>query len=347
MSKTKVLIAGTAGASLGTEVLKCLLMTGNYEIHGCDISPLSYGHYHSGFAHTFVPSTETYIADIINYCLKRNITYIIPGGEVPLSLLLKQRDDLHEKGLVLAGNSYDVIAKFSDKAQTFAILADKGFAIPYTLVLATAEDVKRIPNYPCIIKPATGSGGSASVFLVNSAEEAMLYFELLQKSNTKIIVQEYIPLDEGEFTIGVLTLPDSTAVGSIVMKRIFTSKLSIAFVNKIGLISSGYSQGLIGNFPELAQQAIEMSQAIRSQGPINIQARVQDGRLMPFEINPRFSASTYLRALAGFNEVDFFLRHLIYGEREFKFTINEGYYLRSFEEQYVPLEKIKSNEVDQ
>ena len=155
------------------------------------------------------------------------------------------------------------------------------------------------------------------------------------------MVQEYIPEDEGEYTIGVLSFPDTEVLGSIVMKRIFNSKLSVAYRGKSGLISSGYSQGLIYRNREIEKQAIEIAKAIGSKGPINIQGRIRNGKIVPFEINPRFSASTYLRAMAGFNEIDFFLQFLQDGIREFDFKINEGYYLRSFEETYVPLSLIE------
>ncbi|MBF0103086.1 MAG: hypothetical protein HQK77_19480, partial [Desulfobacterales bacterium] len=51
---SKVMIAGIGGASLGTELLKCLEAAGGYTIFGCDISPLAYGHYMSGFERTYV-----------------------------------------------------------------------------------------------------------------------------------------------------------------------------------------------------------------------------------------------------------------------------------------------------
>ena len=80
-----------------------------------------------------------------------------------------------------------------------------------------------------------------------------------------------------------------------------------------------------------------MAKAAKSCGPFNIQGRVKDGVLIPFEINPRFSASTYLRTLAGFNEVDLFLQHLAKRQVAPNWQLKEGYYLRSFEEIYIPI----------
>lgn len=48
--KIRVLIAGIGGASLGTEILKSLLLNEErYDIFGCDISALAFGHYQYGF----------------------------------------------------------------------------------------------------------------------------------------------------------------------------------------------------------------------------------------------------------------------------------------------------------
>jgi carbamoyl-phosphate synthase large subunit len=41
----RVLVAGIGGASLGTEILKALQLAGRYELFGCDISPMAFGHY--------------------------------------------------------------------------------------------------------------------------------------------------------------------------------------------------------------------------------------------------------------------------------------------------------------
>lgn len=340
MQKEKILIAGIAGASLGTEILKSLSKSGIYDVYGCDISVHSYGHYQSGFVKTFVPSIEKYIEDIIAFCKTYEINFIIPGGEAPLNILFKNIETLLSNGIRVIGNSKEIISNFSDKAKTFEILKGKGFKVPFTVLLKNEDDISSIPSFPCIIKPAIGTGGSVSVFLVTSADECRLYFKLLLQTSEKIIAQQYMPLDEGEFTIGVLSLPDQSIIGCVVMKRIFSSKLSISFKSSVGLISSGYSQGFIGNFPKLEKQAIAIAKEIGSQGPINIQARVLNGELMPFEINPRFSASTYLRTLAGFNEIDFFLRNLIFDTKDFPYRIQEGYYLRSFEETYIPTSKI-------
>jgi carbamoyl-phosphate synthase large subunit len=332
----KVLVAGLAGASLGTEILKCLAQAGEYEIYGCDIASLAYGLYSGLLKRSFVADRNNYIQSIIGICQDNHIKYIIPGGEQPMVILGRHHEELKRNDLVLVSNSEDIIGLFSNKEKTFAYLKDIGVPTPATYRVNSPKDLEHI-SFPCIVKPSSGTGGSDSVFLATNKEECILYVELLINNNREVIVQEYIDMAEGEFTIGVLSDTNANVIGSVAMKRIFDSKLSIAYRGAKGLISSGYSQGLISDFKDIRRQAEDIAVKAGSKGPFNIQGRMKNGLLVPFEINPRFSASTHLRNLAGFNEIHCFLRHLIHGESKFEWQLREGYYLRSFDEIYVPL----------
>lgn len=341
LKKIRVLIAGIGGASLGTEILKSLLLNEErYEVFGCDVSALAFGHYQHGFQKTFLIEHYNYIESIVEICINNHINCIVPGGEEPLKLLASSVNVLFQKGIYLASNSPSIIEKFTDKKTTFEILENLGFKVPLTLNFERPSDLD-LMSYPCVVKPAKDSGGSSFVFLAENKQDALLYSTYLKNNEKSVIIQEYISESEGEFTIGVLCLPDQRLVGSIALKRIFNSKLSVLIKGKAGLISSGYTQGLIDDFPEIRSIAEQIAIAIESTGPINIQGRIKEGVLVPFEINPRFSASTYLRSLAGFNEIDLYLQYIVLGEEPVKPSIRYGYHLRSLSETWVTKEEIK------
>jgi carbamoyl-phosphate synthase large subunit len=339
----KLLVAGLAGASLGTEIVKCLTAAKQYEIYGCDISPLAYGLYSEKLIQSFLIDKEHYIEEIVNIAHKQNIRFIIPGGEQPMVILAANQKILSKAGLKLVCNSSAVVDLFSNKTRTFEFLKANGFAIPKTI---SVQEVNVALNeeigFPCIVKPSLGTGGSDSVFLATNQQECILYVELLKRNGRPVIIQEYIDMDEGEFTIGVLSDTNSSIISSIAMQRVFNSKLSVAFRSKKGLISSGYSQGLIADFADVRKQAEAIAIASKSIGPFNIQARLKGGVLIPFEINPRFSASTFLRTMAGINEVHLYLQHLTNNEVTRNHVIKEGYYMRSFEENFISLENVKN-----
>lgn len=338
---TPVMIAGIGGASLGTELMKTLRLAGRYRVYGCDISPTAFGLYDAGFEHTSLVDRDDYVRSVIAACQAAGAAFVLPGGEQPMTLLGAAVDTLSRAGITLVGNSARVIGLCSDKAATFAELDRIGVHAPVTVPLDAPAAIDRV-GLPCIVKPATGSGGSAAVFFATSADEALMYAAFMRNAGLQPLAQEYVDVDEGEFTIGVLSLPDGRVVSSIALRRSLDAKLSLAYRGRGGVVSSGYSQGYIDAFPDLCAQAEHIATAIGSTGPVNVQGRLRDGRLLPFEINPRFSASTYLRALAGVNEPDMYLRYLAVGEMPTRPTIRIGWYLRSLTERYVPGAEVKS-----
>jgi len=336
----KVMIAGIGGASLGTEIIKSLNLAGNYEIYGCDISTSAYGLYEPSLIKKYLIEKTNYVQNVLNTCLETNVKYLIPGGEQPMMLLCSSIQLFKSSGITILSNSKEVTARFSDKEETFKYLEAQGIAIPKTIAINKVTDLKYV-GMPCIVKPATGSGGSTSVFFAINEEEAMVYAKYINRMGSVAVGQEYIDDNEGEFTIGVLSLDDKKIVGSIALRRTLDAKLSVAYRGRGGLISSGYSQGFIDKYSDLCIQAERIALAIESRGPINIQGRIRNGILFPFEINPRFSASTYLRAIAGFNEIDTLIKYLESGEVPIREPIKTGWYLRSLTEQYISPEDMK------
>lgn len=339
-SRTPVLIAGVGGASLGTELAKSLDLTDRYAVFGCDISPYAFGHFSQGFVDTALVEREDYVAGVLDACRRFGTRYVVPGGEQPMVLLNAARGDLERAGVRLLANSSATIDVCSDKAETFTRLKALGVRIPRTVLAPAGRQLDEFP-LPVIVKATTGTGGSSLVFLAATRAEVPLYVDHIRACGREAILQEYVAHDEGEYTIGVLSLPDGRVAASVALRRMFHVKLSVAQRSEAGLISSGYSQGLIDDFPALRATAEEIAAALGSTGPLNIQGRVRDGALLPFEINPRFSASTHLRAMAGVNELDIYLQFLERGTVPPPPTVAKGYYLRSLAEVYVPPEQIE------
>jgi len=339
-TRMKILVAGIGGASLGTEIVKSLHHAGQYEVYGCDISPYAYGHYMSEIKRTSLVRRSNYVHDILKICLDENIKFIVPGGEEPSVLLAEAREILLENNVTLVGNTTEVVRLCSDKSGLFLFLMKHGVAIPRTYSITIAEELEQVP-IPCIIKPATGSGGSSFVQLAGTLSDAKAAVAYLLQNHSTPVIQEYIPEEEGEYTIGVLHTPEGRLVGSIAMRRMFNAKLSVMAKTEVGLISSGYSQGLIDDFADMRCQAELIAGLCQSRGPLNIQGRVRNGILLPFEINPRFSATSYLRSLAGFNEVDMFIKMLSTGAGLEEPNIRFGYYLRSLTETFVKPAEVK------
>jgi carbamoyl-phosphate synthase large subunit len=327
-----ILVAGIAGASLGTEVAKSLRAVGDYRVLGCDINPFAYGHFDDSFDATFVSDPDDYIESVLAIAVAQEVRAIVPGGEVPAKLLAAATEKFKAAGIAIAQNEPEVVRIAGDKGACFERLTNLGIPIPVTRSIEHVAELHDFPM-PCIIKPSKDSGGSSFVFFARTLDEAAVYVTYLRQNGLLPIAQAYIPEENGEYTVGVLSDLNGQTLGVIALRRLFNAKLSVMTRGKDFLISSGYSQGKIDVFPEVCASARRIAEAIGSRGPMNVQGRVDiQGRFIPFEINPRFSASTHLRTLAGFNEVDHFLRHILGLKPRAALEIRPGFYLRSLNE---------------
>ena len=335
---TNVLVAGVAGASLGTEIIKCLThesSSNRYHTYVCDISDLAYGMFDKNVMRAFLVDESDYINEVLGICIKYNIHVVIPGGEKQLKLLSSSSDRFVENNVALAINNEHTTSFCLNKNITFSKLSELGINIPKSYADLSASLLNDL-SYPCIIKPSCTSGGSDNVFVCNSESDLKLYYEYMKKNDIEAIVQEYLPHDRGgEFTVGILSNKDHSVINAIAMKRVFTNKLSIRSQERGVLISSGYSQGYIDRFPNVCDTCRKIATMFQSTGPINIQGRLVDDVFYPFEINPRLSASTYLRCMAGCNEVDIYLQNLLGNNITKIDNIRYGLYLRTFSERFV------------
>lgn len=343
MSNTapSVLVAGIAGASLGTEIAKALRASGiRYRVIGCDISELAFGHYSELFDETLIVPVERYIEHLLETCTRLSVNVVVPGGDRPMALISGAADRFTERGIAVAINSPSIVARCSDKYECSKELEALGFRVPKTMMLHDDADANAAP-LPCVVKPNSASGGSAFVFYAATADDVGLYARYIRENGRDAVAQEYIGAENGEFTVGVLSSADALVTGAIALRRAFPSKLSIAATGPGFLISSGFTQGHIGDYPAVTSTAARIAKALGSTGPMNVQGRLDiEGQFVPFEINPRLSASTYLRAMAGFNEVDYLVRYLLKLEPGV-LSIRPGWYLRSLTETFVPDENIK------
>ena len=347
-SEDRVLVAGTGGASLGTEILKSLMAAGGYQVFGCDVSPSAYGLYESGFSEAFLLPKDNFASAVMNVCLEHKIPVVIPGGEAPLRLLLDMNDQFREHGITVACNDPEVARVCLDKTRFQATLRRLSLPSPWSMTIEDLQSLEtlRVPEYPCVVKPATGSGGSKLVLLAGDWQELDRHVRETLAIAGPLQVQEYIPEDEGEFTVGVLSLPDVPYLQSLVMRRVLDSPLSVASRTVDGVISTGITQGFVDDFPNVRETAEGVAQALNSVGPLNIQGRLHGGKFLSFEANPRFSASTFLRTMAGFNEIDSYLQHLLHGTKPPAIHLRRGFYLRSFTEMWVSPERWRNDPVD-
>lgn len=344
-NKIRALITGVGGGGHGLEIMKALRISEiPYYICGTDMSEQSIGLFKADKRYVVPPASHTdYISTILDICKREKIQVIFHGSEPELKALSENREIFENKGIFLPLNSREIINMCIDKKQTFLFLKNQGISIPKTVAVDSEKDIDDIDFFPAVIKPYIGGGGSNNTFIAQDREELIFFCKYILKYGGKPLVQQYVGSSDNEYTIGILSDKEGNFISSIAIKRYILSGLSNRFKvisiknkNEMLVISSGISQGEVVTETTLLDQCKQIAFTIGSKGPINIQCRFVDNKVYPFEINPRFSGTTYMRALAGVNEPDLLIRRYILGENIPRNIVPKfGLVLRGIEEMFI------------
>ncbi len=344
-NQLSVLISGVGGGSHGEQILKALRLSDlQYEIIGCDIDSTSKGLAEVDKAYIVPRATDPDFLDVtLDICCKHNIKAVFHGSEIVMMKFAEAREQFAVENIYLPINPDSVLETCQDKVKTAQFLRDNGFKVPEFMEITSAADFLAFNKYPAVIKPAVQGGGSAHVHIVQSHEELKTFGQYLLKLFGKFIIQEYCGSPDQEYTVGVLFGSDGTFLNSIAVRRIINNAMSMSFqvenrtsrkeLGKTLVISSGISQGEIGQFVDITSTCESIAINLKPTAPINIQCRVVKGEVVPFEINPRFSGTTSLRAMVGFNEPDILIRRDVLCEKiETRFEYEECVIMRGLQE---------------
>ena len=344
-SKINVLITGAGGGgSLGREIMKSLFHAkNNYELFVTNSSALSLALFET--KNSFIipnASSPEYIQKLISICKTNKIDVVI-GGSVPeIEVLSNNLSIFSENNIHVISNPGNVIKLCSDKLEIINYLSSKSIRCPKTYNF-DIDLLNEIDTFPLIIKPRKGSG-SRNVFLCHDKEEVIFFGNYLKKYGYEPIFQEHIGNSSEEYTIGTLYADQGKLSVSVSMKRILaTNQISISpYSGKKFVVSSGISQGYFDSFPELCIYGEKIAKIVGADGPINIQCRKEeDGSIVVFEINPRFSGSVASRSLMGHNEPDILIQYKLNHVIPQINKIIPGYVMKDFDEKFISFKDVQ------
>lgn len=325
-----ILVTAIGGGGHGDQILKALRLAaqGRYRLFGADArTNLTQAAWVENFVTLPLASDSTYLETLLDVCRRWEIGVLFHGCEAELRVFDEHRNEIEAAGIFLPINTTSLIRLCMDKLALNKRLDELGFVPPRYAEIADLATLNAIDWFPVIVKPSIGGGGSANVYIAQTGKELMALAEYLDldNNNQKFMVQEYVGHPEEEFTVGVLHDLDGCFIDSIAVNRDLNGGLNVrvAVPNRTAkielgkrlVVSSGISQGCIGKFRLLTDQCREIAEALSSCGPLNIQCRFVNGKVRIFEINPRYSGTTSLRAMVNFNEPDLMIRYHLLGEQ--------------------------------
>jgi carbamoyl-phosphate synthase large subunit len=321
-----VLVTAVGGIGTGEQILKSLRLArpGRWHIIAADVNAWV-PQFAMADQAVKLPSARdpAYMTALETVCRHFGVRAVFHGSEAEMMVLARERERILSWGVLPMINEPLLIALCKDKAALAARLTELGFQLPRTVKIRSAMELAAVERFPVIVKPVNESGGSRNIQLARNQRELELVLSLLEGTE-RFLVQEYVGRPEEEYTVGVLHDAEKRFIAASVLRRDLTNLLNVSMSvpNTTGredlgpmlVISSGISAGTFGPHPEIVAQCRAMAEALGSCGPLNFQLRFVNGQVRLFEINPRYSGTTSLRALAGVNEVDLMLRAHVLGE---------------------------------
>jgi carbamoyl-phosphate synthase large subunit len=350
--KITVMVTAIGGGGYGGQILKALrLAPGNpYRIVGADTNPFCPQFALVDEAVALPRADAPDFLDAVLAVAKRyGVRVLFHGCEPELKVYSRERQRIEAAGIFLPISSAQVIDISLDKRKTAKFLVDNGFNALRDIELTDIAMVDQIDWFPVVVKPATASGGSKDCYIAQDREQLRLLVQYLTHfgQTQSLLVQEYCGTPQTEYTVGVLHDLDGDFINSIAVHRELKSQLNIrmAVPNRTNrrdlgetlVISSGVSQGYVDRFPEVCGPCEKIAAALGVRGAINIQCRLVGNEVRIFEINPRFSGTTSLRAMMGYNEPDILIRRHLLGETIVRrFSYGSGAIARTLIEYEVP-----------
>jgi len=249
---------------------------------------------------------EGYIQYLIKFINKYQIDIFFPCIDLEIPVISENKDKIEaETSCKVFVDDFYKIQICNDKYMTAKYLEDFSLPHPETDLVATVEHNK----FPVIIKSREGCG-SKDIHLINSKEEIKPFL-----NNKDYIIQEYLEGDE--YTAGVYLGDDNKIKGVCILKRTLKD-------------GSTYTAERILDL-QLEEEIATIATHVRMKY-LNIQFRLKNGKVCPFELNGRFSGTTGIISNV-FNAPEMAIKELVLKQKISPFLHSEKFYVMRYYEE--------------
>ena len=213
--------------------------------------------------------------------ISRSANLIIPSTDNEIYFFSKKRKNFKNKILI---NNQNIIDLFSDKFRTQKFLK-KNFidlSLKFSIKLSDYLNSKKIPP-PFFLKKISGSGNQNYKMIENKDDLNKLKF--LKKN--KWVIEEPLRVNLDEFTCTIIRLNKLREI--IIFKRKLHKLGHTMFVEK-------YEN------PIIKKKLLNLAENLNLNGSLNVQFKIQNGKIKIFDINPRLSSTVKMRDMIGFKD---------------------------------------------
>lgn len=297
------------GSGIGQSVVtSCKLSSLPLHIVGFDSNPFAFGAFDCD-EQVVTPQIKDplYVETLLALAEKYRLDILIPGLDYELILLSSHARRFRDIGTEVLIASEDFIRRCRDK---YEFLNDLNQSFPaFVKSYRQGEAIAAIHSgelqFPLIAKPGSGSGSEGVLILreerdLSQTAEDFVVQKILFPTKTDPGYEEYIAGIKEQRLVQVSELSVQYLVGK-------TGRIlgRCASVNRL---KSGVPVEIVP-YEDLEINAaldpcVSLLVRLGLRGPINIQGRMTADGPAVFELNPRFTGITGLRAALGYNEVE-------------------------------------------
>ncbi len=271
-------------------------------------------------AHALVPrvtNEQRYLDALEEIIVRHKIDGLIPGLDVEIGPISRAQSRFRSLGCHPIVSTPELIRVARDKLLTYQVLSAEG--IPFVRTMSV-EDFRRSctpDSFPVIVKPKDGAGSVGATVLCTRAD-----FERYQPDANDIVQDYLVPASWGSKT---LTPNEATEHGRLRQEDELHLQGIIApdggivgIFMSINVMLSGVSFRICptrdSDLLDFSQRAFSILSEMGAVGPCNLQGRITAAGPVLYELNPRCTGITAVRAEMGFNECEAALRMFVLGE---------------------------------
>lgn len=313
----KIIIGITSiGSGVAQSIIdSCKLSNLNIEIIGFSNNPFSFGAYDCS-KHIIVPSVNnpTYINKLLSVCINNRVKILFPAFDTELLGLSKCKKLFENNGIkiVLSGDKLIKISRNKLILSNVMRKISKNFVQSYSSSQVLDLIKKKQIQFPLISKPISGSSSKNVYYIKNLKElrtvpkdsiiQKIIYPSKKDPNLKKFLnsIKKNDLLQVSEISVQLLFNKNSRLLGSMSTLNKLSNGIPVEIVpfenKKLNLV---------------IKKILPFFRNNKAFGPINLQGRLSNNGPIFFEINPRYTGITGMRALMGFNEVEKIILDLI------------------------------------
>jgi len=333
------------GSGVGQSIINSLRLSNLPIITvGFGTNPFAYGSYDCDY-YDYTPTiySPDYIKNVIKKCQKYGVDLLIPGLDDEVLLYSQNEDEFNKFGIkaIFIGKEMASICRDKEKMSQELNQIEDVFVKSYSKTTLDQDLCSGKIDFPFIAKPR-GGFASRNIEIIRNTDD------LIKITDSHIIQELAIPTKTDpnyEFYMSQIKKGVLPQVSEISIQIVYSPEGRLmGRMSSFNRLNNGVpievvpfeNKKIWDIVDKLTPKFLEMG----LKGPLNIQGRITDKGFKIFEMNPRFTGITGLRAIMGFNEVEACVKEWLKIDKDNQLVFNQNRFgMRQTADKSVPIKR--------